>query len=143
MKLAQALIEKNKIIKRIGTLEQRISSNNSIMEGNERAYDPNELLTELSTEMDNLVAIKKSISLANAPIQENIFRMAELKSHIKFLRGISTAEGKVKERYSNELPLSYDAAINEVAKDNLIAAAEKTIESLQQEVDTFNHSTDI
>ena len=48
MTIAQALKEKNKRLNQINKLWDRLSTNNSIPEGNEREFNPEALLQQLN-----------------------------------------------------------------------------------------------
>ena len=58
MTIAQALKEKNKRLNQINKLWERLATNNSIPEGNERAFNPDELLNQLRDETDLFIELK-------------------------------------------------------------------------------------
>lgn len=141
MKLATALKEKNKIVKKIKTLQQRIQNNNSILEGNTRQYEPEENIFILESEIQNLISLKHKIASANSPIQCKIIEMGEMKTYIVFLRSIDTKDGK---QYSfRESQVTYESQISEKEISEMIEKIEIKIERIQEEIDSFNHSTEI
>jgi len=143
MNIAQALKEKNKKLAEISKFQLRISENNSVEEGNTRDYDPRETLTSLDNERKSLVILKEKIHMASMPVRGKIFEMSELKSHVKFLRGVSTKTGTIRSPYSREDGYKVESKISTVEMDQLIKDYENQIEQTQAELDTFNHSTSI
>lgn len=66
MKIAEALIERAGIQKRIEQLRDRLSSNALVQEGEEPAEDPTSLLTELDRLEKRLCELVARINLTNA-----------------------------------------------------------------------------
>lgn len=66
MKIAEALIERADIQKRIEQLRDRLSSNALVQEGEEPAEDPTSLLTELDRLEKRLCELVARINLTNA-----------------------------------------------------------------------------
>lgn len=142
MNLAQALKAKKKLLKEISDLQSKIQSNNSVMVGSPVYYKTRELMETLNKKVEELTTLKISIQTANIPILGKMYEMAELKSHVQFLRRINTQEGKKLERFQESI-LEYvsDYKVDEI--DRMIKEAEEKIDSLQEEIDQFNHSTNI
>jgi hypothetical protein len=141
MTIAQALKEKNKKLSVIEKLRHRVQAFNSVEEGTTRDYDPRISLENLNREIAELVDLKVKIHEASAPIRKKIFEQSELKSQIRFLKGINTQSGIV--RYGREEPYRVEALIGRIEIDNLIESMEKQIEKIQEELDAFNHTTTI
>ena len=68
MKLAEALIERADLQKRLDQLEERLSSNALVQDGEEPAEDPMALLAELVTVSASLEDLITRINLTNASV---------------------------------------------------------------------------
>ena len=68
MKLAEALIERADLQKRLDQLEERLESNALVQEGEEPAEDPVSLLAELETLSASLEDLITRINLTNASV---------------------------------------------------------------------------
>lgn len=142
MKLYQALKEKNKIIGKINELTLLLQSKNSTLKTNPSNFDLDQILAELEAEKQSLVSLKTRIYNTNMPIQHKIFILAELKTEVKFWSGLNTKEGVEYDRYSKET-FEYAAHFNEVFVRNKKEELQKEIEKVQEELDYFNHVTDL
>lgn len=142
MNLSQALKAKKKLLKEISELQSKIQASNSVMVGSPVYYKTRELMETLNKKVGELTSLKISIQTANIPILGKMYEMAELKSHVQFLRRINTQEGKRLERYQEQI-LEYvsDYKVDEI--DQMVKEAEEKIDFLQEEIDQFNHSTHI
>jgi DNA repair ATPase RecN len=140
MTIAQALKEKNKRLNQINKLWDRLSTNNSIPEGNEREFNPEALLQQLNDETNAFIELKTKIHLACVPVREKIFRLSELKNFVKRLRRVDTNQGLVVNRYENS-SIRYTAALTSAEVDAHIEKIENELESIQEELDQFNHTT--
>lgn len=143
IKLAKALKEKNKLIKKILGSQKLLNETNSIIKGNPRDFQPSELLSTLKSDTDKLVRLKCAINKANQPINQLIIRNAENKSLISYLKKLDTKDGKSVERYSRETPIEYEASIKGRQVLEEITKLEADIEKNQEEIDLFNHTTDV
>ena len=142
MTIAQALKEKNKKAAKIGKLWQKISSYNSVIEGSEKPYDVEKLWEEYNLEIAGLIELKAKIHEASSPVRKDIFAMSELKSKVQNLRNLSTQSGPHRDRYSSETT-EMEAHFSTLWKDNQIELTENLIDSLQEKLDAFNHTTQI
>ena len=144
MNIKQALKEKNKLAKKITDLMGRTEKYNSVDNGAVRSYDPKESLLSAIETMEQLISLKTSLHLANANVYEKIFRMAEYKSFIKYLRGLSCVEGAlVVSRYGDTSNRQMTTVITEVERDQMIENYESMIDELQSELDAYNATTHI
>jgi hypothetical protein len=89
-----------------------------------------------------LTALKTKIHLANAPVYDKIFRMAELKNRIKELKKIPTEEGKTEARFSSVASVK-EVEINIAQIDEMVQTLEARIEEIQAELDIHNATTQI
>ncbi len=140
--IAQALKFKNKKIKELNTLFSRAQQNNSIVEGRNRAYSSIKMLEQAQIKMDELINIKAAISTANQKIQNKIYRLSELKSFVSNLQRMSTQNGPQEQRYNDTITI-YTTEIDTVTNDEMIDKFEKEIEKIQEDLDKFNHATQI
>lgn len=144
MNIKQALKEKNKLAKKITDLMERTNRFNSMDQGGHRSYDPKESLDEAMIAVEELVSLKTSIHMANVPVYEKIFRMAEYKSAIKYLRSLNCTEGTVVQRsYGDTTTRHMTTIISEVERDQMVERLESKIDELQSELDAHNAITNI
>jgi len=142
MNVSQALKQKNKLIVELKKQYQIAQKFNSQEEGNIRRYSVQNALdraVELTMELTDL---KTKIHLANAPVYDKIFRMAELKNRIKELRKIPTDEGKTETRFSSVASVK-EVEINIAQLDEMVQTLEVRIEEIQAELDVHNATTQI
>lgn len=142
MNVRQALKQKTKLISEIKELQSIVKTYNSRNEGTPERYNIAELLTELKEKQAELVALKTQIHKANLPVYDKIFKMAELKSFITFLKNVPTEEGLVPGRYGGDSTKKV-ASLNSVQIRDLVKHIEKLIEELQEELDVHNGTTQI
>lgn len=144
MNIAKALVHKNKLVSKLNNTFSKIQKNNSTIIGTDVAYDVKALLTETDNIIEELVRLKTALHVASAPVRNKVFKMSELKASVKMLQSVSTSSGPVVDHYSRaEKPLVYVAVIGEVEKEKIITGRETEIELLQEELDKFNHTTEV
>lgn len=144
MNIKQALKEKNKLVKRIGENTKLMQDFNSIEVGNQRPYSTIELKNQLIKDRSELANLKAKIHVANTPVLEEIFYMAELKSMIQALKKMDCTEGKSnRDRYRMESELVLTSEMSLVERNETISELEKTIEEIQDKLDVFNSNTQI
>jgi hypothetical protein len=137
--LARALKVKNRLAGLISKLNQDIAAYNSVQEGTEQPdvrafYEGRKALAR------HLVALKSAITLANAPVQAVIYELAELKALVALVNGLNTKHGKFVEGYSTT-GISYVAQMRRADIDNEVRRLQSDIDRLQDQLDTFNHTT--
>lgn len=144
MNIKQALKEKNKLAKKITDLISRTEKYNSMDNGAVRSYDPKESLLSAVETMEQLISLKTSVHLANVNVYEKIFRMAEYKSFVKYLKGLSCTEGvMVFSRYGETSTRQMTTVITEVERDQMVENYESMIDEIQSELDAHNATTHI
>jgi hypothetical protein len=144
MNIKQALKEKNKLVKRIGENTKLMQDFNSIEVGNQRPYSTTELKNQLIKDRSELANLKAKIHVANTPVLEEIFYMAELKSMIQSLKKMDCTEGKSnRDRYRMESELVLTSEMSLVERNETISELEKMIEDIQDRLDVFNSNTEI
>lgn len=142
MKIAKALKEKNILVREILELTHRINKYNAIIKGNTRPYNMDVEMKSLLDKKEQLVRLKAAITKANQPIQDKIYRLSEYKDFLKMLKDLNTLEGKNVHDY-REVISEYESQIKETDKNNVIALYQKKVDELQEELDNFNHSTEL
>lgn len=142
---AKALKLKNSLVKQISTLQMKMELYNSYTVGSETPYNTKNVLTELENKTQELVNLKTALTKANGPIQDKIYKISELKSMVGRLKNISTNAGKSSSRSYGGVsePIEYKATITTLELEDLVKTKELQIESLQEEIDTFNHTAKI
>jgi DNA repair ATPase RecN len=142
MTIAQALKEKNKKVASIQKLWDRINRYNSVQEGADRPYDIMDLYNQVETETAALVSLKARIHEVSQPIRESIFALSELKNLAHRVKSVSTVKGVHRDRYDSTTSLM-TAVLDISWQDSKIEELEAQIETIQEKLDTFNHTTEI
>jgi chromosome segregation ATPase len=146
MTIVEALKEKNRLVRKVLELQKRVSTYNCVIEGNPRAYEPKEVMDELNDTIEELISMKTRITQANQSIQEKIYRLAELKTQIRFLNTVPTSEGKApagKSFYTKSETYIWESSIKAQEIDRRIAKLENEISKIQKELDAYNYNTSI
>lgn len=148
MNLAKALKTKSRYVQKIAALQLDIQKYNSIPSGQERKIGVEKLMEELEKAIHNLVVLKIIIFTASEPMRETILELAEAKSRIAFLRGIDTHEGKGKDgdylrRGYVDAEIEFSTIFDIVWVKAEVEKSEEQIDKLQDELDVFNHKTEI
>lgn len=144
--LAKALKLKNKLVKEAADHLSKVEAHNSYLSTNPPNFDVQAEYKAYRLSLDKLAFLKAEIAKANGPIHIHIVTMAETKGMINHLRSINTRKGKetVGGGYNQPLrDIEYLASFSDKEIDAIIKEAEKDIESRQEEIDKFNHSTSI
>ena len=85
---------------------------------------------------------KAVIQVANGPIHEKIYEMAELRGALLFLQHLDTKGGKNVYGYQGDL-VDYEAAIDTAKASEIRSRIEERLDQLQDEVDEFNVKTTV
>ena len=137
--MTKALKHKKKLVKQIDEMFIRFSKFNSVEKGNV-GYDPEQAYDQWVELTNKLIDLKTKIHIANAGIANKIFTLGELKNMAAKLRNVSTQEGVVKDRYSDNTN-EYIVHMNLFAKDAKVKELEEQIETLQEEIEAYNALT--
>jgi len=141
MTLAKALKQKNRLTQKISRLQQEIQRENSVRADDVRKIKVEDLLEELEVRVKELIKLKIAIFVASTPMRENILKLSEIKSHIVFLQGINTTEGKVS-NYGEDA-VEYTVVYDKLFIREQVELCEQGIDEIQEELDKFNHTTEI
>jgi hypothetical protein len=141
--LSKALKLKNQLVRDMTAHMKNVTEHNSYRSENPPNFHVTNELVEVNKLRNKLVAVKAAISVANTGIYEKIYELAELKGYIQSLRGVNTKQGKESQSGYLREPkdIEYLVTYSDKAIADLIGQSEKMIESLQDEVDTYNHTT--
>ncbi len=143
MNLSKALNEKNRLARKVREIQNKIVTHNSYIKGNTPIYEIKKLLNELDASIQELTALKTKISEANQPVQDKIFKLAELKSFATFLRNLKIKEGRILDERWNSEVTEWESEVGTIQRDKLLEKTEKEIDSIQVELDKFNFETKI
>lgn len=144
MNIKQALKEKNKLAKRVTDLIERTNKYNSMDEGGVRSYNPQESMVSAQAAVEELIELKTKIHMANVKVYDKIFRMAEYKSYVKYLKSLNCTEGTVvNSRYGDTTFRQMTTVITEVERDRMIEEFENRIDLIQADLDEHNATTHI
>jgi hypothetical protein len=145
MKLHKALKLRKKLTGEISRLKAQIQTKNSYIVGslNAEKYNVPQLYAELLKKIDELVGLKFAINEANREIQSKIYVLSENKALIAFWNETSVQEGTQLIGYSDKQTQEYKVQIDEEKRNEMIKEFQTKVDSLQEEIDTFNYTTDI
>jgi hypothetical protein len=148
MNINKSLKTKNKLAKTIADKQQLLLLHNAfrIADKDTLEYNTKTIAQELETDINDLVQIKTAIATANTPIWEKIFKMAELKGLISNLKGVPVKQGidpglVVYGRETKEVEWASHLTHTDI--DTLVKKYEIEIETIQDELDKFNFTTEI
>lgn len=143
MKIYKALKEKNRLVKKINVILQKLYTDNSYIKGNKPSYKFPEKYNDLIGKINNLVELKSSIYRSNVKVCDKIFKLAELKGLVERIKLIPVKEGKVEGRCESVGFVEYESIITNEQKEKLIEEIENEIEAIQDELDLYNYKNDI
>ncbi|OFX55449.1 MAG: hypothetical protein A2046_12270 [Bacteroidetes bacterium GWA2_30_7] len=140
--IAKSLKEKNKLKLEISQLQKRLNTHNSVIIGNKRPFDLTQVETEMNEKISQLVILKSAITKANQQVQEKIYKIAEIKGLIAFYKKLPVDEGKKTADFRSE-SFDYEVFFNEAIIAEKIKKLESEAEKIQDELESFNHITNI
>jgi len=146
MKLQKALKLKNTLAGEISSLQLLIRQKNSFTDGSidTSVFNAQEMYDELLRKIESLVNLKIMINDANEEIQAKIYKMGEYKSLISFWQSMPIQSGIVTNNsYAGTSSIIYVAQFSELEKMAKIKEYQKLIDSLQEDIDTHNYTTEI
>ena len=138
--LAQALKRKNRLAQAVGDARQRAAESNSVIKGNTPPFDARAEMAASQAAAESLVRLKAAISRANEPIQEDIYRLAEAKGLVSWLKSLNVNQGRQAAMYGGE-SMEYEAQIGAQERAELIAGAEARVDEIQNRLDMHNAQT--
>ena len=100
-------------------------------------------LNDAQIKLADYLDLKTAIHTTSEPIRFKIFQLGELKSLLNTLNGLDTKSGVHKEGYREVTLRTYEASITEEEKNAKVKNIENSIETIQDEIDTFNATTEL
>lgn len=138
--LAKALKLKNRLAGRLVKVKNDIQTFNSVLKEQVGKVDVQACVKLYDQLQEALIGLKTRIVLANSPIQETLIRMGELKDKMSFLDMIQIRDGVERHGYQNT-EITWVAVLTKEKIDAERKTLETQIDTLQDSVDSFNHST--
>jgi len=122
-----------------------INNENTIVVGNTRNYDINELIEKYEDKMNCLIKVKTAIHKANNEIYHKICQLSEYKLLATHYKRLSCSNGPNTnyKNYREQEIVEFDSQIQVLDRDSMIKALETKISNLQDELDEYNYNTDI
>ena len=133
-------------VSEIKSTEDLLRSENVVVGDNKSQFDVKKLYAALKDLREDLSKVKGAIATANGTVFTKIFVLSEVKAQIAFLKTFPTKNGTFEEggNYASATTKqTYTATITKQDTIGDIILLEKEIESLQEDLDTFNHKTTI
>lgn len=144
MKLSKALKLKNKKVNEYNNLVNKMINHNSYDIDTKKVYNSYSLYMSVIDAREDLIKFKTAIHLTSEPIREKIFRLGEYKNLLMNLNRLNTTEGVVKSRgYGESDKSTYACSINEEQKVEMMEWYQNEIENIQDDIDTFNATTEL
>ncbi len=148
MNINKGLKNKNKFTKELSVKLALLPSHNvfDVVNKDKLEYNTADIVKEIDTTITKLVDTKAGIAKANGPIWGKIFRIAELKGLIVSLKMIPVkTETETIRGYGVQQTekIEWDSTLKHTDIDQLIKKYETEIETLQDEIDKFNFTTEI
>lgn len=141
MNIKQALKRKNKLVGEIAQEFKKVSQYNSIEEKNERPYSARESIKNWLGLTEELITLKCKIQAANSSVNDKIYRLSELKTQCKMLKELGCESGTHYSKWPDEKYITKVAEIGILERDKMVKKIESQIETIQDELDEWNHKT--
>ena len=147
MKLNQALKQKSRLAGELVRLQTIFSRENARRSDSVSQIERGDVWKKIEETSALLSDLKGKITVANIGIYPKLELMAELKSKIAYLNMLSKREGTELESlgYNATTPITYtwNSYINQSGADDMIAKLQVKINDLQDEIDSWNATTEI
>ena len=146
MTLAKALAIKNRLAGRLAQARSNVETYNSVLagqkgEGRWGAVDVRAEYARFLAFQEALVVVKAAIQRANAPIYEDVLRLAEKKALLQMLGGLNTKHGT--EPGYGGIEYRYAATIQKPEVLEMVRRIEAEIDAIQDPLTQFNASTTV
>jgi len=146
MKIVKALKQKNRLAGEVASLQEVLKRENSRRSDNPSKIVVETVTSQLKLKREELIDLKGRISKASAGIASKLARLEETKQEKNYFAGLPTREGTEVAfvgRDQEKLEYVWTAYYNREGVDKKLAELQEEINNLQDEVDTFNASTDV
>lgn len=149
MKLAEALILRADLQKRLAQLKQRLAANARVQEGEQPAEDPNALLSELDALSAQLEDLILRINLTNGSVEDRgesmtalLAKRDVLRIKIETLRElVQTAAATVMRGTRTEVVIRSTVSVAEQQKK--LDALSKDLRDLEMRIQSLNWTSDL
>lgn len=148
MNIHSALKQKSRLAGEINKLESRILQVNRWTSEQKAGGDALGLLAKLNDKRREIATLKAKIQHANVNIIDKLILLAETKAKLTFLRSLEnytyeTAEVIVPPRWEKQPETKSFCALTKGEVLELIDVAQKEVDSIQDEIDSYNAKTQI
>lgn len=140
--LAKALKLKNRLAGRLSQVVSDIQTYNSVLEEQVGKIDVKGLLEKRNALSQAMVELKIALYKGNTGIQRELYTLAEKKGEIDFYRMLNTRDGSERHGYQNT-SVTWVATVKKTEVDAFVKQLETEVDSLQDQIDSYNHSTKI
>jgi len=149
MKLAEALILRADLQKRLAQLKQRLAANARVQEGEQPAEDPNVLLAELDTLSEELETLLYRINITNGIVSDGgvcmtalLAKRDVLRNRIDTLRDfLQQAAATVIRGTRTEVVIKSTVSVAEMQKK--LDALSKELRELEMRIQSLNWTSDL
>jgi peptidoglycan hydrolase CwlO-like protein len=144
MNLAQALKQKNRLAGELVRQQQILQRENVRRNDSVSTVERQAVYNKITDLSEQLGTLKGKITQSNVNIYPALERLAELKAHISFLQSLPKREGEEVSfvgRDQEKLVYTWNSFINQENCDERVAELQEKINSLQDQVDTYNAIT--
>lgn len=146
MNLSNALKQKNRLAGELVRQQQILQRENARRSDSVSKVDASAVWQKILQISDELGKLKGKITQANVAIYPALERMAELKARIAFIYGLQKREGEEVSfvgRDQEKLVYTWTSTINQQTADELVAKYQEEINTLQDQVDAYNATTQV
>ena len=129
----------------IKVLKKRIESSlNTVAENEDFDESFPNLYEQLNTKVSKMTTLKTKVMYANVKhgMFQKVVNIGELKSHIDFLRELEPKTGVQVSRYDSE-KTDYKSQLTIAQRNEFVERCQDLINKFTDELDEFNHKTDI
>ncbi|MGN1408825.1 MAG: DIP1984 family protein [Eubacteriales bacterium] len=149
MKIAEALIERADIQKRISQLSGRLQNNALVQDGEKPAEEPSELLAELDRLVRRLCELVALINLTNAKTEVDGMSVTEMLSlrdalskKAEILRNfLNVASSKSMRNRGSEIVIKSTVSVSEIQKN--VDSISKQLREIDTKIQGINWTTDL
>lgn len=145
MNIVQALKQKSRLAGKINAEKNLFQKNNRKHSESKVNLDLAKLLESILKGQEELVELKTRIAVASAPISNLLTKIAEDKSLLTFFNSLNCEEGPqdVGLAHSNVVVRNYVSHLKETERLARINQLQTEINDLQDQIDTYNATTQI
>jgi cell fate (sporulation/competence/biofilm development) regulator YmcA (YheA/YmcA/DUF963 family) len=147
MNIAQALKEKNRLLKQFDKLRIQITENNRYRSDDiTNRPSMQKLISEFTNLIEKISSLRQTIAVASGPIQEKIARVGLEQQYLALLTNLDTNQLPEQATVafgqpSKEIPVVVN--IDRAQKEEAMRLAQDHIDNLQDDIDNFNAVTQV